>query len=255
MQPSSHLLLDSTFCSQNCCRTLHSPLDETLSLWSEGRRAAIRELAAALRRTACERSPDGAGGANGPSVGDAPAGRKHMEDEHCDTECSSTPEYQSDLPDANGEGEESDHRGEQAHARHHSSHDRNNPTEVSSTETTPALCTGNMHRGLRRPRTRDHARSNMGHCDILPGRNASPENQHVSTRRIQQRNSSTANTEPTLEENLARWDSGWRPPALRELPRGGQGFFSGCTFMGPPDRFELVKSANRYEQDPVIHAL
>lgn len=53
----------------------------------------------------------------------------------------------------------------------------------------------------------------------------------------------------TLEERLGMWDrsgrAGWRPPALRELPRGGDGFFSGCTHIGTPDRFELVKSVNR----------
>lgn len=51
----------------------------------------------------------------------------------------------------------------------------------------------------------------------------------------------------TLEARLALWDSrGWRPPRLRELPRGGDGFFSEWTHIGPPDRFELVKSANRF---------
>ena len=49
----------------------------------------------------------------------------------------------------------------------------------------------------------------------------------------------------TLEERLGLWDSGWRPPRLRELPRGGEGFFSGWTHLGQPERFELVKSVNR----------
>lgn len=49
-----------------------------------------------------------------------------------------------------------------------------------------------------------------------------------------------------LEERLGRWGAGWRPPALRGLPRGGEGFFSGWTHMGQPERFELVKSVNRY---------
>ncbi|CAM9450837.1 unnamed protein product [Ectocarpus fasciculatus] len=49
----------------------------------------------------------------------------------------------------------------------------------------------------------------------------------------------------TLEGRLERWGAGWRPPALRPLPRGGQGFFSGWTHLGQPERFELVKSANR----------
>ncbi|CAM9300561.1 unnamed protein product [Ectocarpus sp. 12 AP-2014] len=49
----------------------------------------------------------------------------------------------------------------------------------------------------------------------------------------------------TLEERLGRWGAGWRPPALRPLPRGGEGFFSGWTHLGQPERFELVKSANR----------
>lgn len=50
----------------------------------------------------------------------------------------------------------------------------------------------------------------------------------------------------TLADRLALWDSrGWRPPRLRDLPRGGEGFFSGWTHIGQPDRFELVKSANR----------
>ncbi|CAN0170535.1 unnamed protein product, partial [Pylaiella littoralis] len=48
-----------------------------------------------------------------------------------------------------------------------------------------------------------------------------------------------------LEERLGRWGAGWRPPALRELPRGGEGFFSGWTHLGQPERFELVKSVNR----------
>jgi len=49
----------------------------------------------------------------------------------------------------------------------------------------------------------------------------------------------------SLEERLGRWGAGWRPPALRELPRGGEGFFSGWTHLGQPERFELVKSVNR----------
>lgn len=49
----------------------------------------------------------------------------------------------------------------------------------------------------------------------------------------------------TLEERLVLWERGWRPPALRELPSGGEGFFSRWTYFGQPERFELVKSANR----------
>ncbi|CAM9888372.1 unnamed protein product [Ectocarpus sp. 4 AP-2014] len=49
----------------------------------------------------------------------------------------------------------------------------------------------------------------------------------------------------TLEDRLWWWGAGWRPPALRPLPRGGEGFFSGWTHLGQPERFELVKSANR----------
>eukprot|EP00903_Cladosiphon_okamuranus_P017832 g16411.t1 len=48
-----------------------------------------------------------------------------------------------------------------------------------------------------------------------------------------------------LEERLGRWGAGWRPPALRGLPRGGEGFFSEWTHLGQPERFELVKCVNR----------
>ncbi|CBJ32770.1 hypothetical protein Esi_0367_0003 [Ectocarpus siliculosus] len=57
--------------------------------------------------------------------------------------------------------------------------------------------------------------------------------------------SAAGRTRTASSSRLARWGAGWRPPALRPLPRGGEGFFSGWTHLGQSERFELVKSANR----------
>ncbi|CAN0061978.1 unnamed protein product [Scytosiphon promiscuus] len=63
--------------------------------------------------------------------------------------------------------------------------------------------------------------------------------------RVRGRSSPPASFSTLLEDRLDRWSTGWRPPTLRALPRGGDGFFSGWTHLGQPERFELVKSVNR----------
>lgn len=68
------------------------------------------------------------------------------------------------------------------------------------------------------------------------------EDQHLQ----RQRATDSGDVPLTLQDRIASWERGWRPPPLRDLPREGAGFFSAWTHLGQPERFELVKSANRY---------
>lgn len=113
--------------------------------------------------------------------------------------------------------------------------------DASSTASMPTKVQQNRRRPRSVPRADNISPSNVP-SELY--RSFTPNNQrHV----FRQRRAEIASARMlvTLEDNLARWSSGWRPPPLRELPRGGKGFFSGWTHMGPLDRFELVKSANR----------
>lgn len=227
-------------------RALLSPLDESLALWGEGRRAYILELETALRNTSdqgsgrelarrCPRSCAAGPVEAASAIDSAPTTNRNAHRPLVSQEeDQSNPE--TNAPPGDGGDESPVQSNPVPDAADPDAHHTEDPAQVTSRPT---------KLGRRRPRPVSlDPGACSGHVHPAPPERTASESGRGGARR-QHGAVGPGAAFPSLEDNLARWGTGWRPPPLRELPRGGEGFFSAWTHLGQPDRFELVKSANR----------
>lgn len=252
-----------------------APIDASLSLWGAGRKERITELEAELREEDAQQQrpqqqQQAKRGSNRESV---PQRSTHVYDDHW------TLQPQEINSGHGGENDRMDGGKESAIASKDGSvrSARTDQTQRSQAETRSQLpasanndirsngdrCTAATHRRSIDTTAHDDGSSNSSSSATTSegpshARLKSPDSAAIEESKAPERSGnigSRLGTEiarrvdssaSTLEERLILWDRGWRPPALRALPRGGQGFFSGWTYLGQPERFELVKSANRF---------
>lgn len=257
-------------CNQHLFRALKSPIDASLALWSEGRRERIAELESELGQIESQQR-----GAQLQKRQKARSGGGEAVDfPKSPTTSSSGSRPLRAQEDRRGAGRE-DRRivadGEQTKGDNIDDDRRSriDHTRCAHADSTPPPPHGNVFGGrplngdcrCRRPTENTLGGGSVCSTTSEPRAPAPPtppgvvaaENKTPERREDADGGTKCAGVAPavrlpttTLEERLRLWDKGWRPPPLRELPREGEGFFSEWTHLGQPERFELVKSANRY---------
>lgn len=198
-------------------RALVSPIDASLALWGEERRGRVAELEEELRRHGAEQQQQ----------------QQQLEQEQGSSGSAEAARYgnQAERDRTLGSKPSAAPGQETVERKQHT--DRSRTTQGNAGPHTPP----------------PPPPASGGIPDRVASNSTNPSLRTIGGNRSRAPLSSTT----LLEERLGRWGAGWRPPALRGLPRGGEGFFSGWTHLGQPERFELVKCVNRYRRYGPAH--